>query len=116
MRKWLALCLLLFLSVASGCGFPQATGGHTETFYRMTDAVGREVVLAKKPERIIILAPSFLNIMHAVGETSSHGRTAGGQGAFLCGGEEDGGIHVSGQCGGGDFRETGSGDRSARAA
>lgn len=67
MRKWLALCLLLFLSVASGCGFPQATGGHTETFYRMTDAVGREVVLAKKPERIIILAPSFLNIMHAVG-------------------------------------------------
>ena len=61
MRKWLALCLLLFLSVASGCGFPQATGGHTETFYRMTDAVGREVVLAKKPERIIILAPPILN-------------------------------------------------------
>lgn len=67
MRKWLALCLLLFLSVAAGCGFPQATGGHGETFYRMTDAVGREVVLSKKPERIIILAPSFLNIMHAVG-------------------------------------------------
>ena len=117
MRKWLALCLLLFLSVASGCGFPQATGGHTETFYRMTDAAGREVVLAKKPERIIILAPSFLNIMHAVGgDFDRMGGQPGGQGAFLCGGEEDGGIHVSGQCGGGDFRETGSGDRSARAA
>lgn len=67
MRKWLALCLLLFLSVAAGCGFPRGTGGDAEAFYRMTDAVGRDVVLAKKPERIIILAPSFLNIMHAVG-------------------------------------------------
>lgn len=26
MRKWLALCLLLFLSVAAGCGFPRVTG------------------------------------------------------------------------------------------
>ena len=55
---------------------------------------------------------------HACGGGRLHrlGGQPGGQGAFLCGGEEDGGIHVSGQCGGGDFRETGSGDRSARAA
>ena len=64
MRKWLALCLLLFLSVASGCGFPQATGGHTETFYRMTDAVGREVVLAKKPDAVgkAVISASFVEL------------------------------------------------------
>ena len=55
---------------------------------------------------------------HACGGRRLHrlGGQSGGQAAFLCGGEEDGGVYVSGECGGGDFRETGSGDRSARAA
>ena len=36
-------------------------------FYTVRDSLGREVVLGKKPQRIVLLTASFVNMMHAVG-------------------------------------------------
>lgn len=67
MRKLLTLFLLVFLCIATGCSSIGKSGSISNHFYKTTDVAGNELVLEKKPERIIILAPSFLNIMHAVG-------------------------------------------------
>ena len=36
-------------------------------FYTVRDSLGRDVVLDKKPQRIVLLTASFVNMMHAVG-------------------------------------------------
>ncbi len=62
--------LPLLLLVSAGCGALPAKDAGSSTppaFYEITDATGREVVLPRKAERVILLAPSFLNIMHAAG-------------------------------------------------
>lgn len=67
MKKLWALFLVFLLCATTGCGNIGSAGSSNGYFYNTTDANGNDVVLEKKPERIIILAPSFLNIMHAVG-------------------------------------------------
>jgi len=74
-------CGMLLLAVIAGCGKPdrdeppRAAG----SFMTLKDDAGRTVSLAKKPERIVVLSTSFLELLyavdgHAVGRPSS--RTA----------------------------------------
>lgn len=62
------VCLSLF----TGCG-PAAdsakTGAADQAFLTVTDDTGRTVVLQKKPERVVSLATSYLNMIDAVGGT-----------------------------------------------
>lgn len=67
MRKLWMLILACVVCVATGCGSMMSSQSKDAPFYNMTDVVGNHVILKKKPEKIILLAPSFLNIMHAVG-------------------------------------------------
>ena len=67
MKKLWALCLVCLLCLSVGCSSPLSSKPVDSHFYSMTDVAGNQVVLEKKPEKIILLAPSFLNIMHAVG-------------------------------------------------
>lgn len=55
------LCLL-----SAGCG-KEATPPPPAAFYSLHDTTGKEIVLTKKPEKIVLLSPAFLNIMHAAG-------------------------------------------------
>lgn len=55
------LCLL-----SAGCG-KEATPPPPAAFYSLRDTTGKEIVLTKKPEKIVLLSPAFLNIMHAAG-------------------------------------------------
>ncbi|WP_432647320.1 ABC transporter substrate-binding protein [Mitsuokella sp.] len=64
--------LLLLLVSFAGCGSQQNTsqGSGTasqEHFAVIHDAMGRDVVLAKKPERIVVTSASFLEPLHEVG-------------------------------------------------
>lgn len=67
----ISMLLLLLVSFA-GCGSQQNTsqGSGTasqEHFAVIHDAMGRDVVLAKKPERIVVTSASFLEPLHEVG-------------------------------------------------
>lgn len=76
MRKisLLAVSLLLLVVAAAGCKPDNAAtnagtkpaASATGTFLEMTDAAKRHVALAKKPERVVIMAPSILNYAAAV--------------------------------------------------
>lgn len=68
MKKILFLMLLVMAVVVSGCGSsPNAGGSETSAAYAViTDDLGREVVLAKKPERIVVTSASFLEPLEAV--------------------------------------------------
>lgn len=71
MKRFVVLCLaLLTLLVAAGCGSqasaPQASSGD-KVFAVIHDAMGREVTLTKKPERIVVTSASFLEPLHEVG-------------------------------------------------
>lgn len=63
--------LLLAAVLAAGCGMPPtrtAPGDGAQAGYlTLTDDAGRSVVLQHKPERIVVLAPSFLDLLYAVG-------------------------------------------------
>ena len=62
-------CFLMLALGAWGCG-PQTaatTQDSGEAFAVLTDDIGRSVVLAKKPERVVVLSASFLEPFHAVG-------------------------------------------------
>ena len=60
-----ALCLTVF----SGCG-PNAENtkpaSDDKAFLTITDDTGRTVVLPEKPERVVSLATSYLNMIDAV--------------------------------------------------
>lgn len=60
-----SLCLLLM----AGCGSQKQEAGQSssETFATIHDALGRDVVLPKKPERIVVTSASFLEPLHEVG-------------------------------------------------
>ena len=71
MKRFVVLCLaLLTLLVAAGCGSqasaPQASSGD-KVLAVIHDAMGREVTLTKKPERIVVTSASFLEPLHEVG-------------------------------------------------
>ena len=65
----LILSAIFFLMMLAGCGTNNATteNGGGENFCVVTDDNGREVKLAKKPERIVVTSASFLEPLHAVG-------------------------------------------------
>ena len=62
-------CFLMLALGAWGCGQQTAatTQDSGEAFAVLTDDIGRSVVLAKKPERVVVLSASFLEPFHAVG-------------------------------------------------
>lgn len=64
-RKCLLVLMSLLLFSSLGCGSPPA--GQGKSPIQTTDQLGREVELAKVPERIISLAPSNTEILFALG-------------------------------------------------
>lgn len=65
-------CLLLgvLLLAMAGCGGNEKKAATVENAYlQLTDAAGRHVVIAKKPERVVSLTPSYLSMIDAVGGT-----------------------------------------------
>ena len=68
----LLLCTVLFL--VSGCQPKNAatTGQSADTgkgYAVVTDGAGRKVTLAKKPERVVVLSPSLMEMVDAAGGT-----------------------------------------------
>ena len=68
----MAIVLASLIMGISGCSQRQeaagpATGQLPGAYLTITDDNGREVTLPKKPERVVILAPSFVDIYYAVG-------------------------------------------------
>ncbi len=68
-KKLACICMCAAALAAVGCG-----GGSKEqavntsnAYLNLKDAAGRQVVLAKKPERIVSLSPSYLGMIDAVG-------------------------------------------------
>lgn len=70
MQKWIACVCCLVILLVSGCakqGQPAAPGNTAVTAYlTVKDDAGRSVVLKKKPERIVVLSTSFLELLYAV--------------------------------------------------
>lgn len=65
-----ALAATLCLSIFSGCGPAENTAKPTsddKAFLTVVDDTGRTVVLKKRPERVVSLATSYLNMIDAVG-------------------------------------------------
>ena len=53
-----------------GCGGNEKKAASVDNAYlQLTDAAGRHVVIAKKPERVVSLTPSYLSMIDAVGGT-----------------------------------------------
>ena len=72
----LMLCLLAFASsgckpdnAATNAGNKPAAQSSQNVFAEITDSENRKVVLAKKPERVVVMVPSILNYVDAVGGT-----------------------------------------------
>ena len=61
------LCAVML--VAAGCGGVGTQTGGDKAYLQLTDAAGRQVSLAKKPERVVSLSPSYLSMIEAVGGT-----------------------------------------------
>ena len=70
-RIWAAMVCVFILAASAGCGGGGApaekTAGSGTAFATIVDDLGREVTLAKKPERIAATSASFLEPLHAVG-------------------------------------------------
>lgn len=69
-RHWWQGCLLFVLVAALlvGCGQDTTTNEKQEhVFFQGTDVRGQTVTLTKKPARIVLLSPSLVGIMEAVG-------------------------------------------------
>ena len=64
-------CILSLLSlIFSGCGSKSQDKAITQTsteYLRSTDDGGRTVILPKKPQRIVVLSTSFLDVLYGVG-------------------------------------------------
>ena len=75
MKRRLSIVMLaVFLTVVfvlSGCSFiakdKQAVSAKTDAYLQITDDIGRKVVVQKKPVRIVVLAPTFLDMLYGVG-------------------------------------------------
>ena len=71
LRRLAAAVCLAVLVVTAGCGggggAPTEKKPEQAAFATIKDDLGREVTLAKKPERIVVTSASFLEPLHAVG-------------------------------------------------
>ena len=67
MKKIAILILALLLVFVLGCGNEATNSESGNNFAVITDDLGREVELAKKPERIAVTSASFLEALHSVG-------------------------------------------------
>lgn len=69
-KKITGLLLGVLLLAMAGCGGNEKKEATVENAYlQLTDAAGRHVVIAKKPERVVSLTPSYLSMIDAVGGT-----------------------------------------------
>ena len=69
-KKIICLLLGVFMLALAGCGGNEKKQASVENAYmQLTDAAGRHVVIAKKPERVVTLTPSYLSMIDAVGGT-----------------------------------------------
>lgn len=77
--------LLMALTLLTGCGLPSKQAATENTspaaYLTIRDDAGRSVVLKNKPEKIVVLAPSFLELLYAVdgqasGRPSSNSKAA----------------------------------------
>lgn len=69
MLRLLMICVLACSMLLSGCGSEQKAdnGNAAEVYADITDDLGHQVKLTKKPERIVVLSASFLEPLHEVG-------------------------------------------------
>jgi len=77
--------LIVAVILATACGMQSKQGGDgnaiQKEYLTIKDDAGRSVVLQHKPEKIVVLAPSFLELLYAVdgkavGRTSSNSKYA----------------------------------------
>lgn len=65
------VCILSLISIVfTGCASnkqEKSAAKPTSNYLQMTDDVGRVVTLAKKPQRIVVLSTSFLDVLYGVG-------------------------------------------------
>ncbi len=64
------LSVLTVILLAVGCSSNQSTAATDQAkqaYLTVQDSTGRTVTLPKKPERIVVLSPSFLDLLYAVG-------------------------------------------------
>ena len=70
MKKISFLCMLLLVFsclLLAGCGGGSQQAASSDQMPSFKDDIGREVVLEKKPERVVVLSASFLEPFHEVG-------------------------------------------------
>jgi len=61
------MCAAALATVGCGGGSKEQAVNTSNAYLNLKDAAGRQVVLAKKPERIVSLSPSYLGMIDAVG-------------------------------------------------
>ena len=61
------LCALALAVAGCGGGEQKQAVDTSKAYLSLKDAAGRQVVLAKKPERVVSLSPSYLGMVEAVG-------------------------------------------------
>lgn len=66
MKRLFLTALLGICLVLSGCAGSTEKPKAAAEFASLTDSAGRTVVLPKKPERIVVLSTSFLDLLYAV--------------------------------------------------
>ena len=90
-KRWAMGIVLGVVSLAlAACGgMPQTAAVSDAPFYTVRDSLGREVVLAKKPQRVVLLTASFVNMMHAVGgDFAAWANSPGAEGAAYARGKK----------------------------
>lgn len=69
-KKITCIILGVLMLALVGCGGNEKKAASVDNAYlQLTDAAGRHVVIAKKPERVVSLTPSYLSMIDAVGGT-----------------------------------------------
>lgn len=63
----LLMCAAMLLAAGCGGGEKKEAASSSGVYLQLTDAAGRQVVLEKKPERVVSLSPSYLGMIEAVG-------------------------------------------------
>lgn len=65
-RVFLLLAACILSLVLTGCGSSNSSDGNTKSYAAITDDLGRNIELTKKPQRIVVTSASFLEPLAAV--------------------------------------------------